>query len=199
MKQLYLWTILAVLALVAVVGGACGGSDTPGAGGGDSTPAATDTPQPTKESRPTATSRAVPTTAPTATPRPAETKTKGEGSKDAVAEYAAWCGKRAVEATEPETWGEATRQLDRTLNDYESVTAPEEVQAVHNAVIALLKAQIDLYRSQDGSEPYDEFLFGQQPDVLKVVTPLFTAIDALDEEVVSQLEDSGCLTTEDGS
>ena len=133
------------------------------------------------------------------TPRPDETEAKGEASDLAVAEYAAWCGKRAVDTTAPETWGEAIRQLDRTLDDYESVTAPEELQAVHSALITLLKAQLDLYQSQDGSEPYDEFLFGQQPDVLKVITPLFIAIDALDEEIVSQLEDSGCLTTDDGS
>ena len=186
MKQLYVSIILAP-ALVLI---ACGGG---------ATPAATDTPQPREESRPTATSRPVPTTSPTAMPRPAETEAKGEGSDLAVAEYAAWCGKRAVEAMEPETWEEAVSELGRALDEYESVTVPEELQAVHNAVITLLKAQIDLYRSQDRSEPYDALLFGQQADALKVITPLFIAMDALDEATVSQLEDSGCLTTEDSS
>ena len=198
MKLLYLCTLLAVLALAAVLAG-CGSGDAPGDGAGDSTPAATDTPQPTEEPSPTATSLPAPTNPPTATSQQTETKTKGEGSKGEVAEYAAWCGKRAAEAREPGTWGEAVSELGRALDEYESVTAPEELQAVHSAVITLLKAQIDLYRSQDGSEPYDEFLFGQQPNALKVITPLFTAMDALDEEVVSQLENSGCLTTEGGS
>ena len=78
------------------------------------------------------------------------------------------------------------------LDDYENVTAPEELQAVHNTVITIVKAQIDFYRRQDGSEPYDEFLFGQQAIFLEATAPLLAAWDALDEEIVSHLEDSGC-------
>ena len=67
-----------------------------------------------------------------------------------VAEYAVWCAERT--AQEPDlTWGQTEKYYAELIDAYEDMSAPEELKALHAAVIAFLKASHDFARMQDAS------------------------------------------------
>ena len=95
------------------------------------------------------------TAAPTSTVAP-DSSGRSDLAVAEVAEYTAWCTERDFSFFESDwTWGQTAENLSEEIDAYENKSVPEELKALHNAVIALLKASHDFVRMQDASEPYD--------------------------------------------
>ena len=113
------------------------------------------------------------------------------GSSD-VAEYAVWCVEmEEVFSQEFDlTWGQSAENHAEIIDAMEDMSAPEELKAFHDAVIAFFKASHDFVRMQDPSEPFDSGaasseINAQAKAILKVA-------ETLDGETKSQLVDAGC-------
>ena len=176
-------TVLTVLMAVA-----CGGGDSPtstaaqdGSGGSEATAV------PTSTAAQDGSGGSEVTAAPTSTvPR------DSSGSSEVtVSEYLVWCVERG--AQEPDlTWGQTEKYLAEQINAYEDMSAPEELKALHAAVIAFLKASHNFVRMQDASEPFDSASFGNDETDARA-DALFGVADTLDDETLSQLVDVGCI------
>ncbi len=121
------------------------------------------------------------------------------GFELAVAGYAAWCGKFNG-LSDPATWGEATQQMAEIRDDIEDVTLPEELEAYHSALLALLKATYDFSRSQGANESYDQEALNRELVTTDKIGALadewddwVAALGALDDATLSQLQDAGCF------
>ena len=121
----------------------------------------------------------------------------GSGSSEAtVAEYAVWC----AESTSSEsgesggsglTWGETAEAYAELIDAFEDKSAPEELNAFHDAAIAFLKAYHDFTRMQDASEPIDS---GTAPtdEIIARIAAFIDVAGTLDEKTRSQLFEAGC-------
>ena len=114
-----------------------------------------------------------------------------------VAEYAVWCVERGAQepdVQEPDlTWGQTEKYLAEQIDAYEDMSAPEELKALHAAVIAFLKAGHDFARMQDASEPFDNAASFSNDEINARADALFGVADTLDDETLSQLVDVGCI------
>jgi hypothetical protein len=115
----------------------------------------------------------------------------------AVAEYAVWFWCVEVEEGLSQefdesdlTWGQSAENLAEIIDAMEDMSAPEELKAFHDAVIAFLKASHDFVRMQDPSEPHD----GGAPnsEIIARAEAVIKVGETVDGETKSQLVDAGC-------
>ena len=90
---------------------------------------------------------------------PTSTVARDSSGSSEVAEYAVWCvglGEREGFSQESDpTWGQSAENHAELIDALEDMSAPEELKAFHDAVIAFYKAAHDFVRMQDPSEPVD--------------------------------------------
>ena len=111
-----------------------------------------------------------------------------------VAEYAVWCAERERSLQESDlTWGQSAEYYAELIDAYEDMSAPEELKALHAAVIAFLKAGHDFVRMQDASEPFDNAASFSNDEINAQADAAFGVADTLDDETLSQLVDVGCI------
>ncbi len=183
MLRLVLAGSVAVLTILMAV--ACGGGDSPtSTAAGDSSGSSEVTAVPTstvaRDSSGSSEVTAVPTS----------TVARDSSGSSEVAEYAVWCAERGGQEFDI-TWGQTEKYLAEQIDAFEDKSAPEELKALHAAVIAFLKAGHDFARMQDASEPFDN---AAANDAIKAqADALFDVAGTLDEETLSQLVDVGCI------
>ncbi len=146
-----------------------------------------------------ATERTTPTSAgadPTATTAERETSTSSSsGSSDS--DIAAYCDQLAAlgegeSEDESMTWGEATQQTTRILDQLDDVAPPQELEGYHRAMIALMQGLRDLYRSQDADQILDQEVVNSDPVTTGLAFGILAVYSEMDEETLSQVENSGC-------
>ena len=108
-------------------------------------------------------------------------------SEVTVSEYAVWCAERAAQEFDITTWGQSEKYLAEEIDAYEDKSAPEELKAFHDAVIAILKASHDFARMQDASEPIDNA--APNDEIIARMEAWLGVADTLDDETRSQLVD----------
>ena len=205
MLRLVLAGSVAVLTILMAV--ACGGGDSPtstaaqdGSGGSEVTAVPTSTAAQDGSGGSLATAAPTSTVAGdssggsevTAAPTSTVARDSSGSSEVTVSEYLVWCVERG--AQEPDlTWGQTEKYLAEQIDAYEDMSAPEELKALHAAVIAFLKAGHDFARMQDASEPFDNAASFSNDEINARANALFGVADTLDDETLSQLVDVGCI------
>ena len=207
MLRLVLAGSVAVLTILMAV--ACGGGDSPtstaaqdGSGGSEVTAAPTSTAAqdgsggsevtavPTSTAAQDGSGGSEVTAAPTST-----VAEDSSGSSEAtVAEYAVWCAESISESGGSGlTWGETAEAYAELIDAFEDKSAPEELNAFHDAAIAFLKAYHDFTRMQDASEPIDS---GTAPtdEIIARIAAFIDVAGTLDEKTRSQLFEAGCYS-----
>ena len=185
MLRLVLAGSVAVLTILMAV--ACGGGDSPTStvaedSSGSSEVTAVPTSTVARDSSGSSEVTAVPTST--------VARDSSGSSEVTVAEYAVWCAERGGQEFDI-TWGQTEKYLAEQIDAFEDKSAPEELKALHAAVIAFLKAGHDFARMQDASEPFDN---AAANDAIKAqADALFDVAGTLDEETLSQLVDVGCI------
>ena len=192
MLRLALAGSVVVLTLLMAV--ACGGGDSPtstaaqdGSGGSEVTAV------PTSTAAQDGSGGSEVTAAPTST-----VAEDSSGSSEAtVAEYAVWCAESISESGESGgsglTWGETAEAYAELIDTFEDKSAPEELNAFHDAAIAFLKTYHDFTRMQDASEPIDS---GTAPtdEIIARIAAFIDVAGTLDEKTRSQLFEAGCYS-----
>ena len=130
----------------------------------------------------------------TAVPTSTVARDSSGRSEVTVAEYAVWCvglGKREGFSQESDpTWGQSAEYHAELIDALEDMSAPEELKAFHDAVIAFYKAAHDFDRMQDPSEPVDSGVANSE--MTARVKAILKVAETLDGETKSQLVDAGC-------
>ena len=198
MTQMTKWlTLVGIVLALAVALMACGGSDDSSNGGAITSARTSDAAERTT-STPIPTSTVVRDTADepeaTAAPTPTVARDSSAGSGLTESDAADYCGKMSGvdEDGDPETWGEAARQMARAQDILEDVTPPEELKNYHNAATVFAKGSSDFFRSGDANKPYNDEELLSDSVYSELVGTLFVAYLALDEETISLLEALGC-------
>jgi hypothetical protein len=88
------------------------------------------------------------------------------------------------------TWGQSAEDHDEIIDAFEDMSAPEELKAFHDAVIAFLKASHDFVRMQDPSEPHDSG--AANSEINARAKAILKVAETVDGETKSQLVDAGC-------
>ena len=101
-----------------------------------------------------------------------------------------WCVERGAQEFDI-TWGQTEKYLAEQIDAYEDKSAPEELKALHAAVIAFLKAVHDFAQMQDASEPFDNA--ASNDEINARADALVDVAGTLDEETFLQLVDVGCI------
>ena len=128
----------------------------------------------------------------TAVPTSTVARPSSGSSEVTVAEYAVWCvglGEGFSQESDP-TWGQSAENHAELIDALEDMSAPEELKAFHDAVIAFYKAAHDFVRMQDPSEPVDSG--AANSEMTARVKAVFKVAETLDGETKSQLVDAGC-------
>ena len=127
---------------------------------------------------------------------PTSTVARDSSGSSEVAEYAVWCVEmeEGLEGLSQEfdlTWGQAAENYAEIIDAMEDMSAPEELKAFHDAVIAFYKASHDFLRMQDPSEPVDSGAVVDSEMSARAKAVIKVA-ETLDGETKSQLVDAGC-------
>ena len=185
MLRLVLVGSVAVLTILMAV--ACGGGDSPTStvardSSGSSEVTAVPTSTVARDSSGSSEVTAVPTS----------TVARDSSGSSEVAEYAAWCVGMDEGRSQGSdlTWGQSAEDHDEIIDAFEDMSAPEELKAFHDAVIAFLKASHDFVRMQDPSEPFDSG--AANSEINARVKAILKVAETLDGETKSQLVDAGC-------
>ena len=178
-----------VASLTILMAVACGGGDSPtstvtGDSSGGSEVTAVPTSTVARDSSGSSEVTAVPTS----------TVARDSSGSSEVAEYAVWCvglGEREGFSQESDpTWGQSAENHAELIDALEDMSAPEELKAFHDAVIAFYKAAHDFVRMQDPSEPVDSGVANSE--MTARAKAIFKVAETVDGETKSQLVDAGC-------
>ena len=188
MLRLVLVGSVAVLTILMAV--ACGGGDSPTStvardSSGSSEVTAVPTSTVARDSSGSSEVTAVPTA----------TVARDSSGSSEVAEYAVWCVEMeeglSQEFDEFDlTWGQSAENSAEIIDAMEDMSAPEELKAFHDSVIAFYKASHDFFRMQDPSEPHDSG--AANSEIIARAKAVIKVGETLDGETKSQLVDAGC-------
>ena len=125
---------------------------------------------------------------------PTSTVARGSSGRSevTVAEYAVWCAEMEEGFSQEIdlTWGQSAENHAEVIDAMEDMSAPEELKAFHDAVIAFLKASHDFVRMQDPSEPFDSG--AANSEINARAKAILKVAETVDGETKSQLVDAGC-------
>ncbi len=117
-----------------------------------------------------------------------------------VADYATWREKlyQAEATRSEETWGDVTHFMSKRLEYYEDVTAPEELEAFHDAMFAFQKARYEFIRRQDPVAPAVQDLAEMEgeegvAEVRARGDRVRTLMGTLDDETLALLNSANCF------
>ena len=169
------------------------------------TPVPTAVPTNTLPPEPTPTPTAIPTNTPTpeltATPTPtppAPEPTTGAMSLD---DYLSVCAMQAESQNtdDAETYGELTARLGEAVEQVSSLTPPAEVADWHNNMLELLTTFQDLADSQPEDMIIGLEILGLVFQLTVLEDALSQAEDDLPADVRKQMEEAGCIDSDDGA
>ena len=128
----------------------------------------------------------------TAVPTSTAARDSSGSSEVTVAEYAVWCAEMEDGFSQEIdlTWGQSAENHAEVIDAMEDMSAPEELKAFHDAVIAFLKASHDFVRMQDPSEPFDSG--AANSEINARAKAILKVAETVDGETKSQLVDADC-------